>query len=128
MRAIGSNCKIIYWHRELPPLEAEAVDEHVVEATSNRVPGTLSHRDELWDRCYEQLMAYACTRLEQEVARLGGDFAHVLAESVESQHDGPTNESWLRGRYTYVLYRLPRHPAIEPSAESDPVGRTSSAR
>jgi hypothetical protein len=124
MRAIGSNCKIIYWHWELPPLEAEAVDEHVVEATSNCVPGTLSHRDELWNQCYEQLMACAGTRLEQEVARLGGDFAHVLVESVESRHDGPTSESWLRGRYTYVLYRLPRQPAIEPSAQSCLVHRT----
>jgi roadblock/LC7 domain-containing protein len=26
--------KIVYWHRELPPLEAELVAEHTVEATS----------------------------------------------------------------------------------------------
>jgi hypothetical protein len=119
MRLIDSNCKIIYWHRELPPLDAVVLDEHVVEAVSAHVPGTLSHRDELWNQCYEQLSACACTRMEQEVARLGGDFAHVLAESVESHHDGPTNESWLRGRYTYVLYRSPQRP----SAQSEPLHR-----
>jgi len=74
-------------------LEAVAVDEHVIEAASAHVPGTLSHRDELWNQCYEQSMAWVCTRLEQEIARLGGNFAHVLAELVESQHDEPTNES-----------------------------------
>ena len=105
MSAIDTNYKIIYWHRELPPFGANAVAEHVVEATSNRVPGTLLHRDELWNQCYEQLMACTCTRLEQEVARLGGHYAHVLSESVESHHDGPTNESWLHGRFTYMLYR-----------------------
>jgi hypothetical protein len=105
MSAISTNYKIIYWHRELPPFEADAVDEHVVEATSPHVPGTLLHRDELWNRCYEQLMASACTRIEQEVARLGGHYAHVLSESVESHHDGATNESWLAARFTYMLYR-----------------------
>ena len=108
MSAIDTNDKVIFWHRELPPLGAEAVGEHTIEATSNRVPGTLLHRDELWNQCYEQLMVCAAARLNQEIARLGGDYAHVLAESVESHHDGSTNESWLRGRYTYVLYRMPR--------------------
>ncbi len=27
----------IYWHGDLPPLEAEAMGEHVLEATSHRV-------------------------------------------------------------------------------------------
>jgi hypothetical protein len=31
MGAIGTNYKIIYWHRELPPFGADAVD--VIEAT-----------------------------------------------------------------------------------------------
>jgi hypothetical protein len=105
LSVVGTTCKIIYWHRELPPFDAEAVEEHVVEAVSVRVPGTLLHRDELWNRCYEQLMACASTRLEQEIARLGGHYAHVLRESVESHHDGPTNESWLHGQFTYMLYR-----------------------
>jgi hypothetical protein len=34
--ATGS--KVIYWHRELPPFDAEAMGEHVVEAASGRVP------------------------------------------------------------------------------------------
>ena len=110
MSAIGTNCKIIYWHRELPPFDADALDEHVVEAGSNRVPGTLLHRDELWNRCYEELMARTCARLEQEVARLGGHYAHVLSESVDSHHDGATNESWLHGRFTYMLYRQSAKP------------------
>ena len=61
--------------------------EHVVEAASGRVPGTLAHRDELWSQCYEDLMAQTRIRLEQEVTRLGGNSAHVLNESVDSKHD-----------------------------------------
>ena len=56
--------RIIYWHRELPPFDAEATGEHVVEAASGRVPGTLAHRDELWSQCYEGLMAQVRVRLE----------------------------------------------------------------
>jgi|SRR5579872_2668571 len=101
---------IIYWHRELPPPDAEPMGEHVVEATSARVPGTLAHRDELWERYYEDLMAQARIRIEQEIVRLGGSCAHVLDESVDSRHDAATGESWLHGRFTYMLYREPCHP------------------
>jgi hypothetical protein len=104
----ASRGRIIYWHSELPPLNAEAMGEHIVEATSGRVPATLAHRDELWNRCYEELMAQARTRLEQEVARLGGRYAHVLDESVDSRHDDVTGEAWLQGRFIYMLYS---HPA-----------------
>ena len=97
--------KIVYWHRELPPLDAEAIGEHTVEATSGRVPGTLAHRDELWDRCHDELMTETHARLAQEVARLGGHYAHVLGESIDSRHDEASGESWLQGRFTYVLYR-----------------------
>jgi hypothetical protein len=97
----------IYWHRELPPLDAEAMDEHTVEATSGRVPGSIAHRDELWERCYQDLMAQARLRLEQEITRFGGSYAHVLSESTDSQHDGATGESWLHGRFTYMLYHRP---------------------
>ena len=102
---------IVYWHRQLPPVTAEVIDDHVVEATSGRVPGTLSHRDELWDRCYQELMATAQARIEQELARLGGDFAHVHDESIDSKHDDATGEAWLHGRFSYVLYRKPSQPA-----------------
>lgn len=96
---------IIFWHRELPPFDAEAMGEHIVEATSKRVPGTITHRDELWNRCHEDLMAQARARLEQEVVRLGGNYAHVLDESIDSRHDDVAGEAWLHGRFTYMLYR-----------------------
>jgi hypothetical protein len=78
----------IYWHRDLPPLDAELVGERTVEATSGRVPGTLTHRSELWDGCYEDLMAQTRIRLEQEIAR----------------HDDAKGEAWLHGRFTYTLF------------------------
>jgi acyl-coenzyme A synthetase/AMP-(fatty) acid ligase len=106
MNTIGDDAtKVIYWHRELPPLDAEALDEHTVEATSNRVPGTLAHRDDLWDRCYQELMSQARLRLQQEVARLHGDFAHVFDEAIDTRHDDAKGEAWLHGRFGYVLYR-----------------------
>ena len=96
---------IIYWHRELPPVTAEMIGEHTLEAASVRVEGTIAHRDELWDRCYEDLMTRARNRLEQEVARLHGDYAHVLGEAIDARHDDTTGEAWLAGRFTYALYR-----------------------
>ena len=74
--------QIVYWHRDLPPLDAELVADHTVEATSGRVAGTLSHRDELWDRCYHELMSNVQARLAQEITRLGGDYAHIHDESI----------------------------------------------
>lgn len=103
----GKGSTIVYWHRELPPLDAEPMGEHIVEATSARVPGTLVHRDELWNQCYEDLMTQTCIRLAQEVDRLGGHCAHVLNESVDSKHDDVTGEAWLHGRFTYMVYRRP---------------------
>jgi hypothetical protein len=99
--------KIVYWHRDLPPLEAELIGEHTVEATSSRVPGTIAHRDELWDRCYRELMVAAESRLVQEVARLGGDFAHVHDEAIDPRHDDAAGEAWLHGCFNYMLYRRP---------------------
>ena len=100
--------RIIYWHRDLPPVGADAICEHILEANSTRVPGTLAHRDELWNQCYRDLMAQARLRFQQEVARLGGNYAHVLNESVGSQHDEITGENWLHGRFSYMLYRQPK--------------------
>lgn len=97
--------KIIFWHRELPPFDAEPLGEHIVEATSRRVPDTIAHRDELWNRCNDELMAQANTRLAEEIARLDGQYAHVVNESIDTRHDGATGEAWLHGRFTYVLYR-----------------------
>ena len=100
--------KIVFWHRELPPLEAELMAEHTVEADSSRVAGTIAHRDELWDRCYRELMAQAESRLLQEVARLGGHFAHVQDEAITPKHDDAAGEAWLHGRFGYMLYRRPQ--------------------
>lgn len=99
--------KVVYWRLDLPPLDAEVLTDHTVEATSGRVANTLSHRDELWQQCYDELMAAANARLVQEVARLGGDCAHVHDESIDTRHDDATGEAWLHGRFAFVLYRRP---------------------
>ena len=97
--------KVVYWHRELPPLDGEMMHEHVIEATSDRVSGIIEQHGELWQRCYAVLTENTRLRLEQEVTRLGGDYAHVTDEHIESQHNDATGESWLHGRFTYMLYR-----------------------
>ena len=97
--------KMVYWHRELPPLDGEVLQEHLLEADSDRVRGMIERHGELWHRCYEGLMDHARIRLEQEIKRLGGDFAHVLDEHIDSHRDDAQNESWLHGRFSYVLYR-----------------------
>ena len=97
--------KVVYWHRELPPIDAELVAEYTIEATSSRVPGTISHRDELWNRCYAELITSAEARLRREVARLGGDCAHVHTETIDTKRDDATAQAWLHGRFGYVLFR-----------------------
>ncbi len=97
----------VFWHRELPPTDAEPVGEHTVEAVSPRVAGRLAHGDAMWGGCYDGLMAAARERLGQEIVRLGGDAAHVVRESIDSRHDTHTDEGWLHGRFDYVLYRQP---------------------
>ena len=57
MTANGSGTqKIVYWHRDLPPIEAQARDEHVLEASSRRVLGGFAHRDDVWVNCQAELM------------------------------------------------------------------------
>ena len=107
MKSTVESRKVVYWHRELPPLDAELVAEHTVEADSGRVAGSLTHRDEIWGRCYHELMTQAENRLVQEIARLDGDCAHVHDESIVPKHDAASGDSWLHGRFTYVLYRRP---------------------
>jgi hypothetical protein len=89
----------------LPPVEADLVAEHTVEADSVRVPGTIAHRDELWAGCRRDLFEKVDARLRQEIVRLGGTCAHVLDERVEEKRDPVNNEAWLHGRFTYMLYR-----------------------
>ena len=96
---------VVFWHRELPPLEAVVLAEHIVEATSERVPQTFSRRDQLWTSCYRDLMKRTTLRLRQEVVRLGGRYAHVLEESIDSRHDDATGEGWLAGRFKYSLLK-----------------------
>jgi hypothetical protein len=103
----GEDGRIIYWHRDLPPVDAELMADHTVEAVSGRVAGTLTHRDEIWSRCYQELMANAHERLVQEVVRLGGHYAHVHDESIDARHDDAAGEAWLHGRFSYMLYRRP---------------------
>jgi hypothetical protein len=100
-----SRSQTVFWHRALPPLDAEPVAEHTVEADSNRVAGTIAHRDELWDRCYAELMTHATERLVEEIARLGGHYAHVHHESISVKHDDAAGEAWVHGVFTYMLYR-----------------------
>ena len=95
----------IYWHRDLPPLDAEPIGAHTIEVASARVPGTLAHRDDLWNQCYQDLMARLDVRLLQEIARLGGDYAHILSENIAPRHDDRTGEAWMYGRFDYALYR-----------------------
>ena len=99
--------QILYWHRDLPPLSAEAIGEHMLEATSRRVTARFSHADEEWNRSYEDLMTQVRSRMTQEVARLGGHYAHVGEEVITPQHDDAVGEAWLYGRFKYVLYREP---------------------
>lgn len=108
MTAMSKRDIRIYWHRDLPPLDVEPMGEHVVEATSHRVPGGLAHRAEQWSTCYENLMAQARHRLAVEVDRLGGSCAHVCRESIEERHDDAVDEAWLYGRFDYVLFGLPK--------------------
>ena len=100
-----------FWHRDLPPLDAEPVAEHTVEADSMRVTGRLASHDAVWHHCYDDLMATARARLLQELARLGGDCAHVHDETITPKHDDATGEGWLHGVFSYVLYRHSAPPS-----------------
>jgi hypothetical protein len=102
---VDSPVQVLFWHRELPPLSAEVIGEHILEAASRRVQGRFSRADEEWGRCYGDLMTQARARLTQEVARLGGDYAHVGEELISPRHDASRGEGWLYGRFKYVLYR-----------------------
>lgn len=106
MNAIhADDAQTVYWHRELPPLDGDVVAEHTVDADSGRVLGTLAHHGELWRACYLELMTNARSRLVQEVARLGGHYAHVYNESISPRRDDVAGEAWLHGCFTYMLYR-----------------------
>ena len=110
-KAEATESKRVYWHHELPPADAQAMDEHMVEASSRHIPNTMAHGDELWRQCYDDLMARTQERLEQEIVRMGGVCAHVLSESVESRRNDVAGEAWLHGRFSYMLYKqAPKAP------------------
>lgn len=98
---------MVFWHRELPPADADPLEVHTITANSSRVPGTIAYRDELWHRCYHSLMAEADARLHQELARLKGHYARVYDEAIQTRHDEVAGEAWITGRFNYVLYRRP---------------------
>ena len=81
--------------------------QHTIEASGGRDLGTLANRDELWDQCYQELMTNTTNRLVEEVARLGGHYAHVHDEAISPKHDDAAGEAWMHGRFTYMLYRRP---------------------
>ena len=58
-------------------------------------------------RAYQELMENTETRMKQEIGRLGGHYAHVFDESIDSRRDDATGEAWLHGLFTYTLYRQP---------------------
>jgi hypothetical protein len=119
----ASESTVVHWHRDLPPLEAELVAEHTVEADSGRVAGTLAHRDDLWDRSYQELMANTESRLVREVARLDGHYAHVHHEAITPKRNDAAGEAWLHGCFTYMLYRRPpASPAIACARRCDHPG------
>jgi hypothetical protein len=95
--------RIVYWHQELPPIAADVVGDGEVEASSARVAGTLVNRDHLWEQHRAELAASARTRLEQEVRRRGGRYAHVRSEAIDVKRDEATGETWLHGRFGYVM-------------------------
>jgi hypothetical protein len=95
--------KVIYWHA-LPPLDAER-SASMPSSDQQARARDLAHRGELWDECQQDLMRHVRDRLEQEVARLGGDYAHVMQESLETRRDDVRGEAWLYGRFTYLLLR-----------------------
>jgi len=95
----------IFWYRDLPPLNAEVVQEHTVDACSARVSGAIAYRGELWTTCYADAMSQVTRRLKQEITRLGGRYARVLSESVDSRHNAATGEAWLHIVLTYMLYK-----------------------
>jgi hypothetical protein len=39
-----SDSQIVYWHRDLPPVDAELMAEHTLEATSGRVAESIGQR------------------------------------------------------------------------------------
>jgi hypothetical protein len=65
---VKQETRMVYWHRELPPFNAEPLGSR---------PG---------NHCKDELMLHANQRLVDEIVRLGGRYAHVLNESIDTKH------------------------------------------
>jgi hypothetical protein len=50
-------------------------------------------------------MREARERLDQEITRLGGHYAHVLRETIDERHNDAVGDAWLHGRFDYMLFR-----------------------
>jgi tetratricopeptide (TPR) repeat protein len=63
--------------------------------------------DGQWDAAIPHYRAFVSARPRDAGAcrRLGGQYAHVLHESIDTRHDEALREVWLHGQFTYVLYR-----------------------
>jgi hypothetical protein len=95
---------MLFWHRDLPPLNAAIVGEGTLEATSERVLGTLANRDALW---IVARTADGGTHQTRAGDHHAGGTAHVLSESIDTRRDDSTGETWLHGTFAYVLLATP---------------------
>ena len=86
------------------------MNEHTVEATSSRVAGRSSTGTSSGIAATRSSWPTPVSRLAQEIARLGGHYAHVHDESIDTRHDDATGEAWLHGRFSYMLFRRPTQP------------------
>lgn len=100
--------KRLFWHRDLPPINAELAGEGIIAAASVRVRDTLAEGSALWECCLTDLKHEAHRRLEQERLRVRADYVHVLSEATYTRRDPQTGEAWLQGMFGYVLLGTPR--------------------
>ena len=80
--------QIVYWHRDLPPLEAETVGEHVVEATSRHVHNDIVHRDELWEACRDAYPVVAVRDARTLNHIYPDDFPELVSDPRFTYEDG----------------------------------------
>jgi hypothetical protein len=95
----------VYFHRAWPPVDARPVGEGFVEARTTPVRSSHDERTAHWAAAQTELDALSRSRIEQELDRLGADFAHVFEEHVEDHVDPGADTFQLRGRYRFVTYR-----------------------
>ena len=107
--------KLVYWHRDLPPLHDRIEGEHHITAKSDVLTYDRMHADELWGKCFPSLERTLEDRLAQEIKRQSGHCAHVVEEHIHKKINHDTQTYWLEGEYVYVLYLAPRNGDAESS-------------